>query len=372
MSVTLKKVESKADIKQFVRLPFEIYKDNKYWVPPIIKDEIKALDPLHNPAFSFCDAVFYLAYKNGKCVGRIGAIINKKYNEKTGEQYVRFAKLEFFDDVEVVDTLIHAAEDFGRKNGMKKVHGPLGFTNLDTQGMLVEGFDYLPSVASVYHLPYYRKHLERLGYQKENDWIEFELKLGEHAVKKAKRGADLVGKRYGFKVVTFNDRKQMQPYVKKIFSVLNEGFAKLPYVVAFDERTKTLYAEKYIKILNPRYVFVVEKENEPIGFLVALPNLSKAMQKVRGKLFPFGFTHILKALKHPRVIDLLLVGVLPQYEKTGAVVTLFAELQHTMLQNNIDTMETTGIFETNQAVIAHWKNYDHIQHKRRRCFVKNL
>ena len=372
MSVTLKKVESKADIKQFVRLPFEIYKDNKYWVPPIINDEIKALDPLHNPAFSFCDTAFYLAYKNEKCVGRIGAIINKKYNEKTGEQYVRFAKLEFFDDAEVVDVLIHAAEDFGRKRGMKKVHGPLGFTNLDTQGMLIEGFDYLPSVASVYHLPYYQKHLERLGYQKENDWVEFELKLGEYAVKKAKRGADFVRKRYGLEVITFNNRKQIQPYVKKIFSVLNEGFARLPYVTVFDDKTKALYAEKYIKILNPRYVFVVEKDNEPIGFLVALPNLSKAMQKAHGKLFPFGSMHILKALKHPTVIDLLLTGVLPQYEKTGAIVTLFAELQHTMLQDGINTMETTGIFETNQSVIVHWKNYDHIQHKRRRCFVKAL
>ncbi len=372
MSVTLKKVESKADVRQFVRLPFEIYKHNPYWVPPIIKDEIKALNPIHNPAFSFCDTVFYLAFKNGKCMGRIGAIINKKYNEKTGEQYIRFAKLEFFDDPEVFDVLIQAAEEFGRKKGMKKVHGPLGFTNLDTQGMLIDGFDYLPSIASVYHLPYYHKHLERLGYQKENDWIEFELKLGEHAVTKAKRGADLVKKRYGFEVVTFNNRKQMQPYVKKIFTVLNEAFASLPYVTAFDEQTKTLYAEKYIKILNPRYVFVVEKDNEPIGFLVALPNLSKAVQKSHGKLFPFGFTHILKALKHPKVIDLLLTGVLPQYEKTGAVVTLFAELQYTMLQDGINTMETTGIFETNQPVIVHWKNYDHIQHKRRRCFVKNL
>ncbi len=372
MSVTLKKVESKADIKQFVHLPFEIYKDNQFWVPPVIKDEIKALDPVHNPAFAFCDTAFYLAYKDGRCVGRIGAIINRNYNKKTGEKYIRFAKLEFYDDAEVVDTLIKAAEDFGKSKGMEKVHGPLGFTNLDTQGLLIEGFDYLPSVASVYHLPYYKTHLERLGYEKENDWVEFELKLGEQAVNKAKRGAELVKKRYGFTVVTFADRKQMEPYVKKIFSVLNEGFARLPYVTTFDDKTKALYAEKYIKILNPKFVFVVEKDTKPVGFLVALPNISKAMQKARGKLFPFGFTHILKALKHPEVIDLLLTGVLPEVEKTGAIVMLFAELQHIMLQNNLDTMETTGIFETNQSVIAHWKNYDHIQHKRRRCFVKNL
>ncbi len=372
MSVTLKKVESKADAKQFVRLPFEIYKDNQFWVPPVIKDEMKALDPEHNPAFAFCDTAFYLAYKDGKCMGRIGAIINRKYNEKTGEKYVRFAKLEFYDDAEVIDALIKAAEDFGKSMGMTKVHGPLGFTNLDTQGLLIEGFEYLPSVASVYHLPYYKTHLERLGYEKENDWVEFELKLGERAVNKAKRGAELVKKRYGFNVVTFTKRKQIKPYIKTIFTVLNEGFSRLPYVISFDDKMKTLYAEKYLQILNPRYVFVVEKDKKTIGFLVALPNISKAMQKTRGKLFPFGFTHILKALKHPKVIDLLLTGVLPEFEKTGAIATLFAELQHTMLQNNLDTMETTGIFETNQSVIAHWKNYEHIQHKRRRCFVKNL
>ncbi|MCD6367126.1 MAG: hypothetical protein J7L46_06270, partial [Bacteroidales bacterium] len=198
MSVTLKKVESKADIKQFVQLPFEIYKDNQFWVPSVIKDEINALNPEHNPAFAFCDTAFYLAYKDGKCVGRIGAIINRKYNEKTGEKYVRFTKMEFYDNAEVIDALIKAVEDFGKSMGMEKIHGPLGFTNLDRQGLLVEGFDYFPSVASVYHLPYYKTHLERLGYEKENDWLEFELKLGEQVVNKAKRGAELVKKRYGF------------------------------------------------------------------------------------------------------------------------------------------------------------------------------
>lgn len=372
MPVTLKKVETKTDIDQFVRLPFEIYKNNPFWVPPIIKDEKKALDHTYNPAFEFCDTEFYLAYKKNKCVGRIGAIINRKYNEKTGEKYIRFTKLEFFDDAETINILINAVENFGKSHGMNKIHGPLGFTNLDTQGLLIEGFDYFPSVASVYHLPYYQTHLQRLGYGKENDWVEFELKLGEHALKKASRGADLVKKRYGFKVVTFSNRKQMTPYIRSLFDILNEGFARLPYVVAFDNKMKELYFKKYIKILDPHFVFVVEKENTPIGFLIALPNISKAMQKANGKLFPFGFMHILKALKKPVIIDLLLTGVLPEYEKTGAIVTLFAALQQEMTQRNLTTMETTGIFETNHAAIAHWKNYEHIQHKRRRCFVKNL
>lgn len=372
MSVIIKKVDTKQDIRQFVSLPFEIYENNRFWVPPIIKDEIKALNSKYNPTYEFCDAEFYLAFKDGKCVGRIGAIINKKYNEKTGEKYIRFAKLEAINDFEVFEILIKTAEDFGRKHGMEKVHGPLGFTNLDTQGLLVEGFDYLPSVASVYHLPYYQIHLERLGYVKENDWLEFELKLIDHAVKKASRGADFLKRRYDFNVVTFTDKKQMQPYVKKIFDVLNEGFAQLPYVITIDNRMKQLYAEKYLKILDPRFVFVVEKDNQIIGFLVALPNISKAMQKVNGRLFPLGFTHLLRALKYPKVIDLLLTGVLPEFEHTGAIVTLFAALQGKMMAMNIDTMETTGIFETNQSAIANWKNYDHVQHKRRRCYVNNL
>ncbi len=373
MAVEIKEVKNKADIKKFVDFQFDLYKDEKFWVPPIKADERKALMPEKNPAFDFCDAKFFLAYKDGKIAGRVGAIINHAYNEKVNDKLVRISRLEFIDDPEVFDALIAAVEDFGRENGMKKIHGPLGFTNLDTQGLLIEGFDYLPSIASVYHKRYYKKHFDRLGFGKEIDWVEFRLTLVEQAINKAKRGADLLKRRYGFKVLRFSSRDEMKKYAPKIFDILNDAFSDLPFVVPFTKKMADYYINKYFNILNPSFVRVVlNKEDELIGFIVGLPSLSEAMQKAGGKLFPFGFWHIMKALKKPKVIDLLLTGVAKEYHNSGVAVMLFADLQDQMVKEGIYTMETTGIFETNGNAISNWKNYDHIQHKRRRCFIKEL
>ncbi len=371
MSVIIKEVFNKRDIKQFVNFQFELYKDNKYWVPPIKDSEFKSLLPA-NPAFDFCDARFFLAYKNDKCVGRIGAIINKSYNEKVGKKFGRINRIEFIDDIEVSEKLIQTASDWFRQQGMEYIHGPLGFTNLDTQGLLVDGFDYLPSIASVYHLPYYKEHFEKLGFEKENDWIEFRLTITEAPLKKAKRGAELVKQRYGVKVVSFTKRSELQQYAKKIFEVLNDAFQFLPYVSFLNEKMIKSYSDKYFNILNPKFIKVVTKDNVPVGFFVGLPSLSVAMQKSKGKLFPFGFTHVLKALKKPEVIDMLLTGVTQDYQNAGIAVILISELQEEMMTAGITTLETTGIFESNQNVITNWKNYENIQHKRRRCYVKNI
>ena len=373
MAVEVEEVITKKDIKNFVNFQFNLYQDEKNWVPPIKSDEIKALIPEYNPAFKFCDAKFYLAYKNGKVVGRVGAIINNAYNEKKGEKYVRISRIEFIDDEEVFDALINKVVEFGKSKGMTKIHGPLGFTNLDTQGMLIEGFEYLPSIASVYHKKYYKKHFDRLCFEKEIDWVEFRLTLVEQAINKAKRGADLLKRRYGFKVLRFTDRSEMLKYAPKIFEILNDAFSDLPFVVPFDKEMSKFYTKKYFSILNPSYVRVVlSKDDDVIGFIVGLPSLSEAMQKAKGKLFPFGFIHILKALKYPTVIDLLLTGVAKEYHNSGVAVMLFADLQDQMIKEGIYTMETTGIFETNSNAISNWKNYDHIQHKRRRCFIKEI
>ncbi|NPD47656.1 MULTISPECIES: hypothetical protein [unclassified Lentimicrobium] len=372
MSVDIIKVSSKSDYKAFAKLPFEIYKGNAYWVPPIIKDEIKSLNPLENPAMDYCDSQFWLAKKEGKVVGRIGAIINKKYNEKLNEKLGRFSRLEFYDDAEVFQALMDTAVNWLKERGMNKAHGPLGFSNLDTQGMLIEGFDHLASVASVYHMPYYQTHLDKYGFRKENDWVEFRLTLGERARQKGIRGSQLIKKRYGFEVVRFEKTDELKPYVKDIFAILNDAFDKLPYVTPFNEKMIDLYAEKYFKVINPKYVAMVKKEERIVGFVVAVPSLSEAMQKANGKLFPLGFTHVLKAMKNPKVLDFFLTGVVPEYDNAGVAVILFSEIQDEMLGAGIDQMETTGIFETNHNVISNWKNYEHIQHKRRRCYIKEI
>lgn len=371
MAVIIREVINKWDIKQFVNFQFELYKDSKYWVPPMRDDEIKSLMPA-NPAFDFCYARFFLAFKNNKCVGRIGAVINKSSNEKVGKKFGRINRIEFIDDVEVSEKLIKTTTDWFREQGMEYVHGPLGFTNLDAQGLLIEGFDYLPSIASVYHLPYYKDHFERLGFEKENDWIEFRLTINETIFNKGKRGAELVKKRYGINLVNFASRSEFHLYKKRIFEIMNDAFQFLPYVSALNDKLITYYSDKYFNILNPKFVKVAIKDNEPIGFFIGLPSLSKAMQKAKGSLFPFGFIHISNALKRPETIDMLLTGVNQQYQNAGIAVVLISALQEEMIKEGITSMETTGIFESNQNVINNWKNYENIQHKRRRCYSKKI
>ncbi|MCD4747485.1 MAG: GNAT family N-acetyltransferase [Bacteroidales bacterium] len=372
MTIKIKEATNNADYKQFVNFQFNLYKNEKFWVPQIKKDEIKALKSETNPAFNFCKAKFWLAYKNGECVGRISAIINNMYNEKTGEKTGRFSKVEFIDDTEVSGKLFEVAEKWLKDMGMTKIHGPLGFTNLDNQGLLIEGFDYLPSIGSIYHLPYYKNHIDKLGYEKEIDWIEFRLSLAKEIPDKVTRISDIIIKRFGLKVIHFKTNKDIELYSKKIFNVLNDSFAELPYVVPFDNKMIEFYAKKYFKMLNPKFVKVIEKDEKLVAFIIGLPSLSKAMQKAKGKIFPFGFYHILKALKHPVEMDLLLTGVEPKLQKMGLSAILITELQKVLIEYGIKHVETTGIFETNHKAIQHWKNYDHIQHKRRRCFVKKL
>jgi hypothetical protein len=330
------------------------------------------LEPGTHPATRFSDTKCWVAYRDGKPAGRLCAIINHKYNEKTGEKRGRFSKLEFFDDAEVFTALMDRAVAWLKEKGMTSVHGPLGYTNLDNQGLLIEGFDYLPSVASVYHHPYYQKHIESYGFRKEIDWVEFRLTIGEKAVNKANRGAGLLKKRFGFEVIRFRKKKELYPYADKLFELVNHSFSSLPFVVPFDKEMVEFYTRKYFSVIDPQYVFFVKKEEEIVGFMLAVPSLSEALQKANGRLFPFGLYHIRKAIKHPEVIDFFLAGVKPKYEHTGAIVVLYAEIQNQMIKNGLHTVETTGEFETNRHVISNWKNFDHIQHKRRRCFIKAL
>jgi hypothetical protein len=370
MSVEIREVKTGSDAKQFVNVQFDIYKGSKFWVPPLKAGETRSLFPKTNPAFEFCKARFWLAYKNNKCVGRIGCIINEAYNKKTGEQMARFSRLDFFDDAEVASKLISTAELWAVEQGMIGIHGPLGFANLDTQGMLVEGFDQLQSIGSVYHHPYYHTYIEKLGYLKEIDWVEFRLTLGDAPVEKANRGAALIMKRYGIEVMHFKKMDELLPYSDTIFKILNDAFSELPYVSEFTPKMMNFYKEKYIKLLNPEFVKMVILKGEPVGFIVGLPSLSEAMQKAKGKLFPWGFFHILKALKGKDVMDQMLTGVKKEVMSTGAGVILMAEIQKQMLSKGMKYIETTGIFENNINAISNWKNYEHIQHKRKRCYRK--
>jgi len=372
MPVQIEEAKTTGELKEFVKFPFTLYKGNRFWVPPVKIDELKALQAETNPAFEFCKTSFWLALKNGKVAGRIGGIINHLEVKKTGEKVARFTRFETIDDAEVSSALLHAAETWAKENGMTAIHGPLGFSNLDHQGVLVEGFDHLPSIASEYHQPYYQKHIEQNGYEKEMDWVEFRLTLAA-VPEKALRLNEAIKQRYGLKVRRFSSTAELKPYGEKIFGLLNDAFAELFSMVPLNDGMKKYYIDRYLGFLNPKFVLVVEdKENNPAGFIITLPSLSEAMQKANGSLFPFGWWHIKKALQNPVVVDILLTAVHPKLQAQGVPAILITEMQQIMLGSGAKYSETTGIIETNQKAIQVWKNYEHIQHKRKRCYRKVL
>jgi len=372
IDIEIKEVLNAKDRKEFAKLPFYIYKNNKFWVPNLIKDDIKNIDKSQNPAFEQCEAKFWLAYKNNKCVGRIGAIINYEYNKKVNEKIGRFSRAEFIDDKEVSSKLFATAEDWLKIKGMTRILGPLGFNNFDNQGLLVEGFDYLPSIASTYHLPYYKEHIENSGYEKEIDWLEFRLTISD-IPENALRLNEVIKKRYNVRVLNLTSKNEVNKYANEVFDLLNIAFDEIPFVSPFTEKLKEYYIKKYFSFLNPKFIkIIVNDENKVIGFVIAMPSLSKAMQKAAGKLLPFGFFHILKALKKPEYMDLILTGIDPKLQGQGISALLITELQKEFLAFNIKYVETTGMFETNHKAIQHWKNYEHIQHKRRRCYTKKI
>jgi hypothetical protein len=372
MSILIKEALTEKELKTFVKLPFKIYKHNAFWVPHLIRQEYDALIPECNPAFEFCKVKWWIAYKDGEVVGRLGGIINTLWNEKKNEKTARFTRFEVIDDIEVSRSLMNVAENWARTNGMNRIQGPLGFTNLDHQGVLVEGFNHLPSVASVYHLPYYHKHLEQLGYAKEVDWVEFRLTTRE-IPEKAIRLNELIKERFGLKAISFNSYHELKRHAHGIFQLLNKAFAELFSVVPLNDHMRDYYVKKYMTFLNPKLVKVVlDEKDQMVGFIIGMPSLSEAMQKANGKLWPFGWWHLKNAMQKPKVMDLILTGVLPKMQAQGVPAILITELQKSMIDLGINYIETTGMFETNEKAIQIWKNYEHIQHKRKRCYTKLL
>ncbi|TLX74106.1 hypothetical protein E9993_13490 [Labilibacter sediminis] len=373
MSIQIQEVLSQSQRKKFVEFPYQLYKSNKYWVPPMKADELSAITPEKNPAYDFCTAKFWLAMKDGKVVGRIGAIVNDLWIDKIGEKIGRITRIEFIDDAEVVTTLFKTAEEWLKEQGMVGVMGPLGFSNLDHSGVLIEGFDRIPCMASDYHFDYYQKHIENQGYTKERDWLEFRITFPDAMPEKAFKVADMIKRRYGLKTLNFTKRSELEPYREMIFKVFNDAFAGLFGTFRLPDRLVKFYIDKFFPALNPRFVKVMlDKEDQLAGFLVALPSLSVALQKAKGKLLPFGWWHLKNALEKPKEMDLMLTGVKPELQKMGGVSLLMNDLWTTANEAGIKFVETTGMLEDNNVAIQMWKSFDHIQHKRKRCYRKTF
>ncbi len=372
-NIEIKEVKTKSDINRFIAFPDKLYKENPYRVPQLHSFERKTLMREKNPAFEFCDAKYWLAYKDGKIVGRIAGIVHHKSNEIWKEKNVRFGWIDFIDDYEVSATLIGTVEDWAKSMNMEAVHGPLGFTDMDLEGMLVEGFDEIATQATLYNYPYYPVHLERLGYKKDVDWVQQEVKVPKKVPERVKRISDLVLKKYDLRILEAKKPKQLLPYAKKMFYTLNDTFQHLYGYVPLNDKQIEKYTKDYFSMIDTRFVcFILDKNDDVMAFGISIPSLSKALQKAKGKLFPFGFIHILKALKKNDTIDMLLQGVKQDYLKKGVAAIFFNKLMQAYIDNGYKTAISSHALETNKSAIQIFDAYDTRQHLRRRIYLKKL
>jgi len=369
--IQIQEVKSKSDLNKFIAFPNKLYSGNKFRVPQLDIYEKKSLDRKKNPAFEFCDAKYWLAYIDNKIVGRIAGIINHKSNEIWNEKHMRFGWIDFIDDIEVSKSLIETVEEWAKQNGLTAVHGPLGFSDMDLEGMLVEGFDEIGTQAVIYNYAYYPTHLEKLGYVKDVDWIQHEISIPKEVPERVKRISDLVLIKYNLKILETKKAKDILPYAKKMFQTLNEAFQHLYGYVPLTDKQIEQYTKDYFSAIDHKYVcFVLNKEDDVVGFGISILSLSKALQKANGKLFPFGFIHVLKALKKNDTIDLLLQGVKPDYIKKGIAAVFYNNLMQACIDNGIKTAITSHILEGNNSSHQMFDAYETRQHLKRRAYIK--
>ena len=373
MEIEIKEANTLRELKQFVSFQYLLYKENKYWVPPIFSDEIKSLRKDKNPAFDFCEAKYWLAYRDGKIVGRIAGIINKKYNEKWKTKSARFGWFDVIDDHEVSSFLFSAVEEWARKKGMHSIHGPLGFTDMDGEGTLIEGFEEVSTLGAIYNYPYYSGLIENSGYSKDSDWVEYEVTMNSIIDEKIKRIAEVALKRNDLKILKVKKAKEILPYAKEIFTVLNNAYKDLYGFVELSDKQIDMYVKQYFGFIIPEYVPVVlDSNNKVAAFGITMPSLSKALQKNKGRLFPFGFIYVLNAMKKNKNVDLYLTAVRPDLQNKGVNAILMHEMNKVFVKNKIEKVETNRELEVNSKVQAQWKFFENRMHKRRRCYKKDL
>ena len=368
--ITIKEAKTRKELKEFVEFPNKLYKNNPYYSPCPSIDELKDLMPQTNPAFEYCEAKALLAYKDGKLVGRMCAIINHAYNKKWGKSRIRFNRFDVIDDIEVTRALVDYVKAWGKENGLNEITGPIGFCDMDKQGLLVEGFDELDMYITAYNADYYMKHLEELGFVKDADWVEFLLSVPEELDPRIVKVSEGMMRRGNLREHPFKKMKEIIPRVDEIFALLNQAYAGLYGTVELNPRQVQYYKDHYISVLDPDYVSVILNENDEIvGFGAAIPSLAKAMQKAKGKYLPFGWIHMLKALAKNDTIELLLVAVRDDYRNKGVNAMLISKIYRNAVKNGIKFAETGPELELNDKVQSQWKNFNTRQHKRRRCYV---
>ncbi len=377
MATEIKKVKTKSELKRFIRFNYEMYRDCPYSVPDLYEDMLSTFSAKKNPAFEFCEAEYFLAYQDGRIVGRVAAIVNHRANETWKKRAVRFGWIDFIDDEEVSRALLNTVAEWGRVRGMTEIEGPLGFTDMDAEGMLVEGFEELSTMATIYNFPYYPEHLTRLGFEKAADWVERKIFIPDAIPEKHLRIAEIVKKKYGLRIRKLKNKKEAYEgdTARHIFELINDAFAPLYGYSRMTNRQIDQYVKTFIPILDLRMVTIVEDaEGEIIATGISMPSMSRALQKAHGKLFPLGWWHLLSALKWKRdeMLDLLLVAVRPDFQGKGVNALLFTDLIPVYQKLGFRYAESNVELELNNKVQSQWQYFENQEHKRRRCFRKEL
>lgn len=371
--ITLLEANTPQLMKAFVKFPFELYKNNPYWVPPLIQDELDTFDRSKNPVFANAEAYYYLAQKEGKIVGRIAAIINWEEVINQGKRKVRFGWWDVIDDIAVTEALLEKVYELGRLNTMDHVEGPMGFSNLDKVGVVTEGFDRIASMITWYNYPYYKEHLEQLGYCKEKEYLESVFSFANIDIAPYARAATYIKERYGFYCKNFTTTDAILPYIDEMFDLFNKSYARLASFVAINEVQKSFIKEKYIGLVKPEYVkFIFDKNGKMVCFGIVMPSFSEALQKAKGKLFPFGFLHFLKAKKRHNEVLFYLIGIDPDQQNKGVTAIVFEEFHKSFSKHGVQSCIRTPELEENMAIQNIWKNFSPEVFRRRRTYRKSL
>ena len=371
--IIVKEVSNTKEMEQFVRFPMELYKNNPNYVPPFINDEKNIWNKAENPALDYSEFKLYLAYKNNIVVGRIAVMINHKEEQELGIRKVRFGWIDFVDDLQVSKALIDTAISYAKSKNINKIEGPMGFTNLDKAGMLTMGFDRLATMIGIYNFDYYPKHLEELGLKKEKEWVEFELMFPEVLPEKVLKFNELIKEKYKLNVLKFNSKKEILPLVEPMFKLLDETYKGLStYTPITDEQIKT-YKEKYFNFIDKDFIICIEDENHQlISFAITMPSYSKALQKANGKLFPFGWYHLLKAGKKNDRANFYLIGIHPEYQRRGVTSIIFKGIHDVFKKKGVKYLETNPELEDNKNIQLLWQDYQPVNHKRRRTYSMDV
>lgn len=371
--ITIKEISTQKELKQFVKFPFKLYKNNPYWVPPIIKDEVASFDKNLNPVFEHAQSFYFLAYKNNEIVGRIAAIINHLEIKQLNIKRMRFGWFDFIDDIEVSKALLNKVAAIGMDNNLEFMEGPMGFSNLDKVGVLTEGFDHIGSMITWYNYPYYKEHFEKLGFTVEKEYNESKFPFTNVNPNLFIKASALIKERYQLKSLNFKKKEEFFPYVNKMFDLFNESYASLSSFVPISDIQKEYFKKKYLSFINPELIkYIADKDDNLVAFAITMPSFSKALQKANGKLFPFGVFHLLHAKKHSKDILFYLIGIHPDYQNKGVTAIIFEEYYHLFKEKGIKDCIRTPELANNKAIAALWKNFDPVIIKKRCTYRKNL